>query len=843
MLTMSLSSSQGEAHSSSNRSAFRSLLLTSAVCLLIVAPLAAPLTATAQDKPAAPAASASAFAAEQTGLFTVQSDAQQAKVRITLPPAGADGIMARYLYQPGISAGLGVSNVGLDRSGLGQTQIIAFRRVGRRVLASFENNAFRAVGAGADERDAVAASFARSVVWSGEITSEKPDGSVQIDLTSFLERDALNVPGRLKRAGQGTYKPAPTLGYVDVASTGVFPDNVEFNTVQTFTSDEPGANISRITPDPRSVTLTVHHSFVRLPDADFQTRAHDPRTGTSVQVLVTDFAADLDQPVVSRLSRRFRLEKTDPTAERSTVKKPIVFYVDRGAPESIRKALIEGGNWWAAAFDKAGFIDAFRVELLPEGVDPMDVRYNIIAWVHRESRGWSTGSTVVDPRTGEIVRGVVQLGSLRDRQDQMIFQGLVGVAGEGSGAPDDPRVLVHQRLAHLAAHEIGHALGLSHNFAASTFADRASVMDYPAPWVKADGNRLDFSDAYTSGVGAWDRFVIQWLYDQAPKGQDEAARLAAYVADARARGFRFVADGDTRDVGNAQPYSAMWDNGVDPVAEFANVMAVRRIALSRFGLNTLPDGAPAADLQRVLVPIYLYHRYQAVAAGRLIGGVDYSYALKGDGDERAVVVPAQRQRAALDSLLTALTPATLDLPDSVLDLLSSAQSGTTDRQSEIELLPGRMAGVFDPTAAASTAADVVLEILLEPQRLNRLVEQSRRDPSQLTLTELFDRVSASVAPGGRLSPRELEMRRAARAVYVSRLTALANNTTLNPTTRAVVRDTARGFAKQLGQCRTDRQEAAQCAYLAALLSRDDFGSTAALEATDKTPTTPPGAPI
>lgn len=813
----------------------RKVLLAGAAGL-VLAGAAAPVAA--QSAPA----SAAASAAWRDGLFSVRQDSDKGKVSVRLPAPDADGVLGRYLYQPGLSAGLGMDGAGLDRSGLGQTQIVVFRKVGNRVFAAFENHRFRAVDADPDQVNAVAASFVSPVVWSTEATDAGADGSVTVDLSGFLERDAVNVVSRLKRARLGTFKPAASLGYVDTAQTLVFPDNVEFQTVQTFTSDEPGGELSRVSPETRSVTLAVRHSFIRLPDEGFLPVLHDPRSGTSAQVTVTDFAADLDQPVVSRLARRFRLEKTDPSAARSPVKKPIVFYVDRAAPPAIREALIEGGNWWAQAFEQAGYLNAFRVELLPEGAHPMDARYNIISWVHRETRGWSTGTSVNDPRTGEIVRGVVQLGSLRDRQDKMIIEGLIGAARSGTGGEDDPDRLAYHRLRHLSAHEIGHALGIAHNFAASTFEGRASVMDYPAPWVIADGDRLDFSQAYTTGVGAWDRYVVDWLYGDAP-GRDPIARRAALAAEAQAKGYRFVNDTDTRPLGSLQPYGAMWDNGTDPTAEFANTLAVRRIALSRFGLANLPAGAPAADLRRVIVPIYLYHRYQTTAVGRQIGGLDYSYAVSGDGRERAEVVPADKQRAALEALMLALSPAELDLRDDLIDLLSSAQSGNSDRQTQIELFEGKTDAVFDPSSAAAAATEVVFETLLAPERLNRLVEQERRDPGQLGLVETLDRVAVAVGPGAALSPRQAELRRVARARYAAHLAALIQGKDLSSTAQGAVRDSARRFGEQLKRCRGDRLETAQCAYLAEALTGPVEGLKALSETLPVAQAVPPGAPI
>lgn len=809
--------------------------VSAALAALSIAAAPAAFAQTAGVKPLA--------AASLPGLLSVKTDAAKGAVVISLPAPAADGVSGRFLYQPSLSGGLGAASVGLDRAATGETQVLVFRRVGKKVLIAFENYGFRAVGGTPQEARTVQDSFPASVVWSGDVISETPDGGVTVDIASFLLRDAFDVAGGLKRGKQGAYKPAPTLSYVDLSAVGIFPDNLEFETRQTFTADDPGPEVNGIAPDGRSVTFGVHHSFIRLPGPGFVPRSQDPRTGTSAQVLFADYASRLDQPIVQRLSRRFRLEKTDPNAQRSRVKKPIVYYVDRGAPEPIRSALIEGGRWWAKAFEEAGFIDAFRVELLPEGVDPMDARYNVVNWIHRQTRGWSTGTTVVDPRTGEIVRGVVQLGSLRVRQDRLIFEGLVGADRTGKGGPDDPIAVSLARIRQLSVHEIGHTLGLAHNFAGSSYG-RASVMDYPAPVVKIAGDRLDLSDAYATGVGAWDRFAINWLYSQGAPGSDEAARLDRLARDAQTKGLRFVTDADSRGGASGQPYGALWDNGPDAVAELDHVLAVRKIALSRFGLANLPKGAPAADLKRVLAPIYLFHRYQVEAAVKLIGGVDYSYAVRGDGHEAASIPPAATQRKALDALLKTTEPATLDLPDGLLALLSSSQSGARDKAYDIEIFPTSGPSVFDLPTAAEMAADQTVSLLVNPARLNRVVEQNRRDPAQLGVAELAERLLASVAPStteGRFG----DLRRRIRARVVGDLVEVLGDKTLSPTAAAQIEAALRAFGKTLANYQGGGAEGDQAAMLARALLSDDAAAKQALAAprAGAVETLPPGMPI
>ncbi|WP_068874221.1 MULTISPECIES: zinc-dependent metalloprotease [unclassified Phenylobacterium] len=782
-------------------------------------------------------AKAAGGAEVREGLLRAFVDRKANRIHLRLPPPDAEGVSGRFIYQASLTTGLGSTPIGLDRAESGRALVVAFRRAGRRVILQAENPTFRAGNGDADEARAVRHSFAVSNLWAGDIAAEGPDGAMLIDITSFLTQDTLDIAARLKARRQGTFRASAPLSYADAGRVGVFPENLEFEAVQTFVSDEPGAEVRAVTPDPRAVTLTVHHSFVKLPGPGFQPRRHDPRTGTSVQVLVNDYATALDAPSVYRLVRRFRLEKVDPSAARSRVKKPIVFYVDRAAPEPIRSALVEGAGWWNQAFEAAGFIDAFRVEVLPEGADPMDARYNVINWVHRQTRGWSTGQTIVDPRTGEIVRGVVQLGSLRIRQDRLIFEGLVGADKSGKGGPDDPVEIALSRIRQLGMHETGHALGFSHNFAGSTFGGRASTLDYPAPLIHVRNGKLDFSDAYVRGAGAWDRFSVRWLYSQVPPGADEARYLDGIAREATAQGMRFIADDE-------HPASTQWDNGSDPVAGLADVLAVRKIALDRFGLNNIPKGAAVADLRRVFAPIYLFHRYQVDAVVKQVGGVDYAYAVNGDGREQAEPIPAADQRRALKALGETLSPARLDVSDALVGLLSQAQSGTPDRQFEIEVFETLGGPVFDPVAVAVVASDLTLRQLVEAPRLNRVLEQHRRDPGQVSVGELLSWLFGAVQGQAGEPPRAAEIRRRQQARLVGNLVDTLGDKALSPTVAGLIDQHLKAFGASLDTATGAPEAVAFNRRLARLIGDEDRDALARL-ASDMAPAprTPPGSPI
>ena len=747
--------------------------------ILIIGGLAANAACGAQARPDAAQtptiAEKTAGAQKLAGYFNLYWDAKQGKLWLEIDKWGSE-----FLYQSGLSAGIGSNDIGLDRGQLGATRIVRFERSGPKVLLIQENLEYRAVSNDADERRAVHDSFAESALWGFTVAAEEKDHAL-VDATDFFLRDDHGIPGALRRSKQGAYHLEAGRCAIYLPLTKNFPLNTEVEAMLTFAGDEPGRWVRDVTPSPESITVREHHSFVQLPPPGYKPRAYDPRASFFGPGYM-DYATPISEPIAKRFIARHRLEKKDPRAAVSEAVKPIVYYLDRGAPEPIRSALLEGARWWNQAFEAAGYKNAFRVELLPEGADSMDLRYNMIQWVHRATRGWSYGATVIDPRTGEIIKGHVTLGSLRVRQDFLIAEGLLAPYEKGKPGTSKALEMALARLRQLSAHEVGHTLGLMHNYSAST-VNRSSVMDYPPPYVKLGADGVpDVSAVYATGIGEWDKVSIAFGYQDFAPRTDEEAALNKILMDAYGRGLRYLTDQDARPAGSSSSVAHLWDSGGNAVDELNRLMQVRGAALKRFGENNIREGAPLATLEDVLVPVYLLHRYQVEVASKLVGGMDYTFALRGDGQTPTQIVAPAEQRRALAAVLATLKPEVLALPEPLLKMIPPRPPNYERGREHFKI---RTSPAFDALAPAEAAAQHTLQFLFNAERATRLVEFHARNAENPGLEEVIEAILAATwkAPHG--SGYSAEIARAIDSVVLYDLMALSANERASDQVRAV----------------------------------------------------------
>ena len=662
------------------------------------------------------------------GFFNYYIDQQTDKIYLEVVD-----LEKEFLYVHALSSGIGSNDIGLDRGQLGGEKVVYFKKMGNKLMLLEPNQGYRALSSNKLEVKAVEQAFAKSIIHSFPITDQSDNGYL-IDLTPFLYRDAHGVSARLKRAQQGNYSLDLKRSALNTERTKSFEKNIEFDVYLTFAGTPTGGYIRSVAPDASAVTVAQHHSFIELPDLNFEMRKFDTRSGVYPFTFM-DYATPVEEPIMKRYVRRHRLEKVDPNAAVSEPVEPIIYYLDNGTPEPVKSALLEGGRWWNQAFEAIGYKNAFQVKMLPEDADPLDVRYNVIQWIHRSTRGWSYGSSVTDPRTGEIIKGHVSLGSLRIRQDFMIAQALMNSPYKSNDKNHNTMLeLAIARIRQLSAHEIGHTLGFAHNFASSTNS-RASVMDYPHPMFEYDKNgNLQIKQAYDTGIGEWDKVFVAYAYSDFADGVNENEALNTILDNAHSQGLEFISDSDARPASSAHANAHLWDNGNNITDELNRVLDVRKKGIGNFSESNIPSGFAYSELEDVFVPLYFFHRYQTEAVAKLLGGMYYEYSKVGSPTNKPSYVSKELQKKAMSALLRTLKAAEIAIPEEKLSLFPPRAYGYPRTRESFKSKTGV---TFDPYAAAETSANFTLGFLLNAERMNRMVQQKAIDSKQYGFDDLL----------------------------------------------------------------------------------------------------------
>lgn len=686
---------------------------------------------------------------------------------------------SEFMYINSLSRGVGNNDLGLDRGQLGDSRVVYFTKRGNKILLIQPNLRYVSNSSNYLENNAVKEAFARSVLFGFDII-EKTKDSYKIDITSFLIRDAHGVSQRLRYSNSGSYTLNKSMSAIDLDRTKAFPKNIEFDVLLTFTGNPSGNLVRSVTPTASNLTVNQHHSFVELPDNNYKKRKFDPRSGSN-PFIVYDYSTPIDDKLEQRFIVRHRLNKKYPKQEISEPVEPIVYYIDNGTPEPVKSALIEGGNWWNQAFESAGYKDAFRIEVLPEDADPMDVRYNLIQWIHRSTRGWSYGASIVDPRTGEIIKGQVSLGSLRVRQDYMILSGLI----------DNPNDIENKslikktsldRIRQLSAHEIGHTLGFAHNYISSA-NNRSSVMDYPHPKIDIVNGDINIDNAYSKNIGDWDKVSVRYAYTDFQENENEDVKLNDIIEEAVNKGLYFLSDSDSRPVGSANPFSHLWDNGEFPYKELDKLLKVRDLALKNIDLDNLVDGEPYDRIEDILVPIYMLHRYQIESAAKAIGGVDYLYFVKNKNNDKVKFVDSKLQKESLKSLLNVLNPKNLVLPTNLIQILSPRSFRNPRTRENFESNTGV---TFDYINASSSIINHTLTFLMNPERINRIYQQNMFGENILMLDDYLTIISNSIFSNKRMSPYESSINKNTSSLFLDHLFLTFNNSNTNDLSKSVI---------------------------------------------------------
>ncbi|WP_339665192.1 zinc-dependent metalloprotease [Maribacter arcticus] len=761
------------------------------------------------------------------GLYDFYYDESQDKIYLEV-----NDLNKEFLYVYSLSSGIGSNDIGLDRGQLGNEQVVFFKKAGNKLLLVQPNLKYRAITDNVLERKSVEQAFAKSVLFGFPIEEEK-NGVYIIDITDFLMQDAHGVSERLKRAQQGSYSLDKSKSAFDLDRTKAFPKNVEFDVTMTFKGEPTGNYIRSVTPNASLVTVAEHHSFIELPDDNFEKREFDPRSG-SYPFSYYDYATPVESPILKQFITRHRLAKKNPNQEISEAVEPIVYYLDNGTPEPVRSALLEGGRWWNQAFEAIGYKDAFQLIMLPDDADPLDVRYNVIQWVHRSTRGWSYGSSITDPRTGEIIKGHVSLGSLRIRQDFLIAQALMNKPFAERDDNYQPMLdMAIARIRQLSAHEIGHTLGFAHNYAAST-TDKSSVMDYPHPQFSLVNGEIDFSKAYETGIGDWDKVTVAYSYQNFSK-DDEKKGLNAILDKAKTDGLRYITDQDARPQGSAHVLAHLWDNGASVSKELDEMLKIRKTAINNFSVDNIQDGTPYSVLEDVFVPLYFFHRYQTEGVAKIIGGLEYNYAVKGDGQQTVAIADRALQQEALKSVLKTLDATEIAIPKDKLSLFPPRAFGTPRTRESIN---GKTGVSFDALSAVETASDMTLLFLLHPERASRLIQQKAIDGNNLGLEEVINELISTTINNKHKDAYLSEAQTTINFRVLFHIMNLAGHTEVHPQVNAIASQKLKELSFQLAK------DSGSNAIYAEMIKRiKEFNEHPELFKVIPSPKIPDGSPI
>lgn len=763
------------------------------------------------------------------GYFNFYYDTSDDKIYLEV-----DKLNTEFLYVEALAAGVGSNDIGLDRGQLGQRVVVKFIKAGNKLLLVQPNLKYRAITNNIEEKKSVEEAFAQSVLFGFNI-EEQQNGRYLIDVSKFLLRDAHSVSKRLKQTKQGNYQLDLSKSAFHLDRIKVFPKNVEFEALLTFKGDAKGNYIKSVSPNASLITVRQHHSFIELPDDNFKKRIFDPRSGAN-NISYLDYATSIESPIKKRYIVRHRLEKKYPGAIISEAKEPIIYYLDRGTPEPVRSALLEGGRWWNQAFEAIGYKNAFQFKMLPKDADPLDIRYNVVQWVHRSTRGWSYGASIVDPRTGEILKGHVSLGSLRIRQDYLIAQALLG-ATDKTGDNNPMLQMALARIRQLSVHEIGHTLGFTHNFA-SSYNNRASVMDYPHPYVKLTNGEIDLSEAYDTGIGEWDKVSVAYSYQDFPKEVNESQELNKIIQNAIDKGMLFISDSDARAKGGAHIYAHLWDNGTNAAKELDRVLKVRAKAIGNFSAKNIKEGEPYTVLEDVFVPLYFFHRYQVEAASKMIGGLEYSYAVKGDGQLIVKLVNPKLEKEALNSVLKAISVKTLKIP---LELTALFPPRAFGYERSRESFKSKNGVAFDALNATSTAAEMVMQLLFHPERASRIIQQKAFSKNQLGLDKLIDAVVNSTFKVKYADSYDNEIQQSINNVVLQELLKLASNKKASFQVKSIALFKINQLKNWLENNKSEKLNAMyRSGYIAII---DNYLKNPTQFVVDKSPKIPDGSPI